>query len=414
MRRSTLWLVAAVIACGAPPTASATEQPPAATPVASPTATSSSLATPTRAAETVATPRLARNDLSGHIRLLKSGWRPTGRTLVVTVSDGTGTVRFIAVPLGAGGEPVPFLELTDAGGFQLRSDGHALAVAFTNADDSSRIATIDLASGAARWITADEPGIYDRSPVWSPDGSSIYYGESISTVASYGDRGLFRVSVDGSLADLGTTLVHGPDRNGGDPVSVSPDGRWLSWTRGQAGGSTDVLNLATGVNKTFDIAGASGLVAWRAARPRALVVSTGCCAGGPAGQLLLWDDVTGATTELLGLGSGDLLPVGLAVWDPTGTRIAVSVIERPTTLSANVRNAPIFIATFDASGRYRGKMPSTEAVWVLAWLPEGMVVVPSSGDGTTELRLVSESGASARTIYKTTEPNLRLAAIVSP
>jgi hypothetical protein len=415
VKRPALWLVAAVIACGVPPTAvdttpSPTERPATPTPIASatppPTAPASSIPTER--------PRIARNDLSAHVHLLKKGWRATGRTVVVTATDGLGTTTFTAVPIDTRGEAVPFLQVTDAGGSQLRPDGRALAVALTNGDDSSRIATLDLTSGTARWVTADEPGIYDRSPVWSPDGSSIYYGESSSTVAYYGDRGLFRVSVDGSLADLGTTLVHGPDRNGGDPVGVSPDGRWLSWTRGQAGGSTDVLDLSTGVNKTFDIAGASGLIAWRSARPRALVVSTGCCAGGPSGQLLLWDDVTGATTELMGLSSGDLLPVGLAVWDPTGTRIAVSVIERPATVTQNFRNSPIFVGIFDPRGVYRGKIPGTPAVWVLAWLPEGVLVVPSSADATTELRLVSESGDSGRTIYRTTEPNLRIAAIVSP
>jgi WD40 repeat protein len=417
MRRPALWLVAAVIACGVPPTAVDTSPSPtdqtatAAPPIAS--ATPSLAFAPARSVPPER-PRIARNDLSGHIRLLKSGWRPAGRTVVVTTTDGLGNTKFIAVPTETVGEPVPFLELTDAGGSQLRPDGRVVAVAFTNGDDASRIATVDLASGAARWVTADEPGIYDRSPVWSVDGSSIYYGESASTVPNYGDRGLFRVSVDGSLADLGTTLVHGPDRNGGDPVSLSPDGRWLSWTRGQAGGSTDVLDLSTGVNKTFDIAGASGLIAWRAARPRALVVSTGCCAGGPSGRLLIWDDVTGATTELLGLSSGHLLPVGLALWDPTGTRFAVSVIERPATLSQSVRNSPIFVGIFDASGIYRSRIPETQAVWVLAWLPEGVLVVPSSTDATTELRLISESGDSARTIYRTTEPNFRLAGIVSP
>jgi hypothetical protein len=106
--------------------------------------------------------------------------------------------------------------------------------------------------------------------------------------------------------------------------------------------------------------------------------------------------------------------VGLAVWDPTGTRIAVSVIERPATVTQNFRNSPIFVGIFDPRGVYRGKIPGTPAVWVLAWLPEGVLVVPSSADATTELRLVSESGDSGRTIYRTTEPNLRIAAIVSP
>jgi hypothetical protein len=412
VRLLALGLAVALMACGVPPATAGTSPIPrdAPTLIAS---TTPLPATAPPSAPAPETPRIARNDLRAHIALLKGGWRPVGRTLVVTTSDGN-TTKFIAVPIGTGGEPIPFLQLTDAASWQLRPDGRVLAAAFTNGDDSSRIATLDLASGAARWVTADEPGFYDRSPVWSPDGASIYYGETASTQANYGDRGLFRVSVDGSLADLGTTQIHGPDRRGGDPVSVSPDGRWLSWTRGQAGGSTDVLDLSTGVNKTFDIAGASGLIAWRAARPRALVVSTGCCAGGPSGRLLLWDDVTDATKELLGMASGALLPVGLAVWDPTGTHIAVTVIERPATLTGNVRNSPIAVAIFDPTGRLESQIPRTEAVWVLAWLPEGILVLPASVDNSTELRIVSQNGASSRLLYRATEPNFRLAAIVSP
>ena len=43
-------------------------------------------------------------------------------------------------------------------------------------------------------------------------------------------------------------------------------------------------------------------------------------------------------------------------------------------------------AIFDASGTYRSKIPGTQAVWLLAWLPEGILVLPSSADATTELR----------------------------
>lgn len=330
------------------------------------------------------------------------------------MSDGPVTT-LIAVPVVPGAEAVRILELIDVGGYQIRPDGHALVAAFANGDDSSRIATLDLASGTGRWITADEPGFYDRSPVWSPDGSFVYYSEQASTVSHYGDRGLFRVSVDGSLSDLGTTLVHRPEGNGGDPVSVSPDGRWLSWTRGQAGGSTDVLDLKTGVNRTFDIAGASGDIAWRVARPRALVMSSGCCAGRPGGQLILWDDISGTTTELNGPDTGGpLLSVGLAAWDPSGTRIATSVFERSATFARNVVDSPIFIAIFDAAGAYLGKVPGTSATWLLAWLPEGLLVIQSSMDGIAELRLIAETGASSFVLYRTPAPNFRFAGTVTP
>src|SRR5438128_11819261 len=126
-----------------------------------------------------------------------------------------------------------------------------------------------------------------------PDGSAFSYGEPSATATTYTDRGIFRINLDGGLP----VLVHGPDGNGGSPVRLTPDGRWLVWTRSQAGGSTDVLDLTTGENKSFDIAGTSVEIAWRAARPRALVMSGGCCAGLPGGELLLWDDIRGEIHE---------------------------------------------------------------------------------------------------------------------
>ena len=104
----------------------------------------------------------------------------------------------------------------------------------------------------------------------------------------------------------------------------------------------------------------------------------------------------------------------IRLWNPTGTRFAVSVVDRPAPDSRSVRNSPVSISIFDASGTYLSKVPGTEAVWVLAWLPEGIVALGSSEDGTTELSLVSEAGGSPQVLYRTREQNFRLAAVVSP
>lgn len=413
MRRSALCLVVAVIACGAPPSASSTPSQEAAIATsASPSVTA--LATPNRTAAPTsppeATPSIARNDLAGHIRVLRPGWRPIGRTLLVAAVDGA-RVTLTAVPIAPGGEPVPFLELTETAGWQLRSDGSALVAAFTNGSYSvARIATVDVPSGAARWVTPDDPDTLDLSPVWSLDGQAIYFSEQGAAPASYGDRGIFRISADGS----DRRQVHGPDRNGGTLVGVTPGGEWLVWTRGQAGGSTDVLNLSTGVNKTFEIAGSSGEIAWRTARPRALVMSHGCCAGLPVGELLLWDDVTGATTNLIGIDAAPLVFAGSADWDPSGTRIAAGVRDRAA-LERSSRTAPTLVALFDASGAYRGLVPGAQGD-VLAWVPEGILVRGGhlTADNALEFTLISEYGETSRLVYRTSASNVSLAAIVSP
>jgi hypothetical protein len=341
--------------------------------------------------------------------VLATGWHPVGRTLVLAATEGDRT-RFLAVPIAGGGQAVPILELIGAFAWQLRSDGGAFAIAFLNGGDSSRIATWEAASGAARWVTPDEPRVSAVSPVWSPDGTAIYYSEH----ADVEDRGIFRIGIDGS----GRTQVHGPDRFGGTLVRVSPDGRWLIWTRGQAGGSTDALDLVTGANKSFPIAGTSGETAWRAARPRALVMSHGCCAGPPVGQLLLWDDVSGATTELIGFDSTPLLFRGAADWDPTGNRIAASVVERSATFGRSTpSDDPTFVAIFDAGGAYRARVTGTQGTGLLGWLPEGILVLrypDRTAPDRTELALVSESGDDSRVLYGPVPSNFRIAGIVAP
>jgi hypothetical protein len=306
---------------------------------------------------------------------------------------------------------VPFLELTETAGWQLRSDGGAVVAAFTNGSYSiSRIATIDLATGSARWVTPDDPVVFDVSPVWSADAKAIYYSEQSAIPSSNSDRGIFRISPEGS----DRTQVHGPDRNGGTLVGVTPGGGWLVWTRGQAGGSTDALNVATGANKTFDIVGSSGEMAWRAARPRALVMSHGCCAGLPVGELVLWDDVTDATTRLIGSEAASLLFAGSADWDPSGSRFAASVRDRAA-LERSSRTAPTLVAIFDASGALRGLVPGAQG-YVLAWVPEGILVRggQSAPDSVLEFTLINESDGSSRVVYRTSAQNVSLAAILSP
>lgn len=407
-RLPVLWLAAAIVACAAPPSARATESPYVGpTSSQSPLVTTTPEPTPARTPDVVAIPAIARNDLTAHIRVLRRGWRPPRRTLVVAAAEDA-RITLIAIPIAPGGDPVPFLELTETSGWQLRSDGAALVAAFTNGSyGSSRIATVDVSSGAARWVTPDDSDIYEVSPIWSPDGNGIYYSEQATGPVTYGDRGIFRISADGS----NRVQVHGPDRNGGSLVGVTSDGQWLSWTRGQAGGSTDVLNLATGVNKTFEIAGSSGEIAWRTARPRALVMSSGCCAGIPSGELLLWDDLTGATTRLIAYDARPWVFAGIADWDPTGMRIVAAVRDRAE-LERSPRTVPTLVAIFDASGVFRAVVPGLQGT-LLAWLPEGILVMRYAPDGMFELVLSTESGGS-QVLYRTTASTRGLPVIVSP
>src|SRR5438477_632747 len=121
-RLPVLWLAAAIVACAAPPSARATESPYVGpTSSQSPLVTTTPEPTPARTPDVVAIPAIARNDLTAHIRVLRRGWRPPGRTLVVAAAEDA-RITLIAIPIAPGGDPVPFLELTETSGWQLRRD----------------------------------------------------------------------------------------------------------------------------------------------------------------------------------------------------------------------------------------------------------------------------------------------------
>lgn len=405
MRRLALCLMVALVGCGAPPTAN----PPTARP-SEPSASAEGSAAPKVPPPIVRTqtaPAIPRNDLAARIHVLTTGWRPAVQTAVVAVTEGQ-TSTLVAVPVAGGGPAVPLVELTNAYSWNLRQDGGALAASVRNGSDSSRIVVWDVLSDSARWLTDDQPGVFDDGPVWTPDGSAVYYGEHSATATTYTDRGIFRINLDGGLP----VLVHGPDGNGGSPVRLTPDGRWLIWTRSQAGGSTDVLDLTTGENKSFDITGTSGEIAWRAARPRALVMSGGCCAGRPGGQLILWDDISGESHEIIGSNAAPLVFTGAADWDPTGTLIAAAVFER-TMVPRSVLDGPVFIALFDSTGTLKSKVAGSEGFYVAAWLAGGILVRRSTPGVFTEFDVISTTGTDLRVLYRTTAPTVGLVAIVA-
>ena len=387
LRVAIVWLALAV-ACSPPPAQIVPSRTPSATVVA---LTASPTATPTSA--TTPTPSAPREDLAARFHpLVQAGWRPGGPIVVLETSNGI-DASLVAVSVATPpSSPMPLATFAGYATWQLRADGTALAVSLQVSADTSRIATWDLITGALRWVTPDEPGVQVGGPVWSMDGASIYYGSSRPTPTSYTDLGILRIAVDGT----GRTVIHGADANGGLPRSLTPDGRGLAWSRTRAGGSVDVVDLATGADRAFDPSAAGSAASWRAARPRVLVISGNCCAGYPGGALHLWDDIASTETVLLGPTVGPRLAVGAADWEPTGDRIAVVVYDRV--------NAPNIssIAILDPRSGARQAVAGTEGAVQVRWLPSGIVYNTSTFGGPNDLILIAPDGTSRTTLYHST------------
>jgi eukaryotic-like serine/threonine-protein kinase len=82
------------------------------------------------------------------------------------------------------------------------------------------------------------PGV-KISPVWSPDGETIFYGK---TMEATGRAAIFEKSATGTLDEK--LLFKGPTSNG--PAQISPDGKWLLYfanPEGEAVGDIYVLPM---------------------------------------------------------------------------------------------------------------------------------------------------------------------------
>ena len=302
-------------------------------------------------------------------------------------------------------QPVKLASLA-ASQWQIRPDGSALVFSFITSVDSARIATADLRTGSTRWVTADEPGVRQATPVWSADGRSIYYSASRSTPTSFSDIGIFRIGADGS----GNARIRGPDGNGGELLGLTPDGAGLRWSRIRAGGSLDVLDLATGDDHQAHPNEAASEASWRSARPRALVVTGICCAGpvGGNGTLWLWDDVAGTTEMLLGPKSDPPVAAVAASWDPAGTRIVAVTYDRSSGFGTQSS-----LVTIDATGGDRKPLVGTEGAGRPLWTPGGIVFLRATAQGGTEIMLVSPAGGPPLSLYTDARP-LGQIAFISP
>jgi hypothetical protein len=324
-------------------------------------------------------------DLAQVFKPLASGWRPTGTTLVVARAMVSGDIALVAVPLGPRGAtsaPIPIVSFVP-GTWALRADGGALAVSLWTGRQGARIATWDVRSGAARWLTPDEPGTNEFSPVWSNDGALVYYASSYDDGRT---AGLFQIGADGS----GKKQIRAAERSGG-PEGLTPDGKGLVWNGGGAGGSVEILDLPSGVNRHIE--NTARVASWRARQPRVLLSVGGCCAGRPGGDLVLWDDVALTSRVVVARGApGDGAAWGGAAWDPAGTRIAAARFDRTSPYEGS-------LVVIDGVGGTIQPIPDTRGAGQVLWLSEGIVFTRPLRIGM-EVMLLPDAGGPAVSVYQ--------------
>jgi hypothetical protein len=315
----------------------------------------------------------------------------SGTTLLVARSAGVDSTTIVAVPVTASPAPgatgVPLATFGRNEGFQMRADGQILAVSLDTAPDAARIATWNLRSGAVAWLTPDEPGVRHATPVWSADGSLLYYASTRGVT----DLGIFRIRADGTAA----TLVRKPDGKfaGVSLEGLTPDGTGLVWSYSRAGGSADVFDLASGTDRAFDDSTAASILAWRVARPRALV-AVGGGAGGPPRQLSLWDDIARTARVLLGPGvAGSPDGIYSADWDPTGARLVVAAFTSGGTAGSSV------LITMDANASARQTVTGSDGAQAVMWFRAGIAYTRRTAAGGTDLMLIQPSGGTPVTLF---------------
>jgi hypothetical protein len=374
--------VVVICACsssGPPAATSAASSPtPAATAAASTATPTAAIASPS---PTVSPPPTI-TDPTQVFKPLASGWRPTGTTLVVARAMVSGDITLVAVPLGVRGDgaPIPIVSFAPAW-WSLRSDGGALAVSVSTGQ-VGRIAVWDVRSGAARWLTSDEPGASAGGPMWSADGASIFYVGSRPD----GKTAIFQIGADGS----GKRQIPGSDGFAESIQRLTPDGGGLVWSRGQAGGSVEVFDIATGINRHLE--NNARAQSWRSRQPRALLEVGGCCAGRPGGELVAWDDVALTSRVVAARGPSGDPAWGVATWDPDGRRVAAVRFD-----SASPYEGTLVVIDTE-TGALR-EIPETRGAANVLWTSEGIVFTRPLRIGL-EVMLLPGGAGPAASIYQ--------------
>ena len=139
----------------------------------------------------------------------------------------------------------------------LSPDGKRLAVViFSGVEGTGDVWIFDLAQGSRTRLTFSS--VFQRYPVWSADGKTIYYASN-----QKGSLHIYARASDGSGAERVVQETNGRSEY---PTSVSPDGRFLVYVSGSLSGSQPISNVwglpLTGGGKPFPIVQAgSGEVA---------------------------------------------------------------------------------------------------------------------------------------------------------
>jgi Tol biopolymer transport system component len=105
----------------------------------------------------------------------------------------------------------------------LSPDGKRLAASVTDRSGNIDLWIYDTVRGSATRFTFDPAT--DRAPVWSPDGSTVYFHSN-----RRGHFSIFRKAADGSGTEQMLQIGGGDTRNDSDQ-SVSPDGKLLLFFR---------------------------------------------------------------------------------------------------------------------------------------------------------------------------------------
>jgi hypothetical protein len=374
-------------ATASPPNAVASSTPTSSTPPVSPAPTPFPTPTPI-------------TDLSQVFRAVSNGWRPSGPTVITATDDQRGSSVLIGISLGTGGStsaPISILSFTSSG-WDIRSDGGALAVVVAT-DRGTRIATWNFGSSLGAWVTPPDPAAPLSMPIWSKDGAWIYYGVPGTAPATNFTGTVSRVRPDGS----GDTRIATLERFGG-LQELTPDGGGLIWSRIAAGGSAEILDIATGVNRHLD--DVASVASIRTRQPRVLLSVGGCCAGFPGGSLVLWNDATLTSRTIVDRTNVPRVAWGTGAWDPSGTRLVVGRFDEASPYRAS-------LVTLDPETGATQPIPGTLGAGRVLWPDEGIVYLayPQSGN-EVQLVILPASGGGPIDLYKGT--NIYRMVIIRP
>ncbi|HWB68997.1 MAG TPA: hypothetical protein VG518_03390 [Solirubrobacterales bacterium] len=255
--------------------------------------------------------------------------------------------------------------------------------------------------GAVTNLTDNGTDSYDRTPIWSPDGSKVAFVSDYAK-AGHGNWNVFVMNTTATdqAINLATQITdyEPPEKTGIFDLAWSPDGSRIAFTRGNNVGGDQVIVVNADGTSVFPLPiGGPGNNRFPTWSPDSTKIAYATTKGAPE-QIYVGSSLGGIGSPLAnGVGHEP-------VWSPDGSKIAFDGYQG----GKNFGYVDLHVVNVDGSGTPLIVVPNSYTEWThSAWSPDGSRIAyrATNNEGKTIYRVVNANGTGDHAITTPGEGN---------